>query len=85
MAADNEVSDPQAQPDANKAKSSSNLVGEQKKAFDYAIDNLIEKTEQGGSGGLPGGIPNDNRGRSLNNAPNSELGERKDDRSLLGM
>jgi len=88
MAADNEVSDPQAQPDANKAKSNSNLVGEQKKAFDYAIDNLLEKTDQGnsgGAGGLPGGIPSDNQGRSLTDAPSSELGELKDQGSLLGM
>ena len=84
-AQDNLPRAPAAGPNADKAKSSSELVGEQKKAFDYAIDNLIEKTEQGGSGGLPGGIPNDNRGRSFNNAPNSELGELKDDRSLLGM
>ena len=98
MAADNQVSAPQAQPDANKAKSSSNLVGEQKKAFDYAIDNLLEKTDQGnsgGAGGLPGGIPNggipnggipnDNQGKSLTDAPGSELGELKDQGSLLGM
>jgi hypothetical protein len=77
--------DPVAGPNADKAKSSSELVGEQKKAFDYAIDNLIEKTEQGGSGGLPGGVPNNNDRKSLNDAPKSELGELKDDRSLLGM
>jgi hypothetical protein len=93
MAADDQVSAPQAQPDANKAKSNSNLVGEQKKAFDYAIDNLLEKTDQGnsgGAGGIPGGIPNvgipnDNQGKSLTDAPGSELGELKDQGSLLGM
>lgn len=76
---------PGAGPNADKAKSSSELVGEQKKAFDYAIDNLIEKTEQGGSGGLPGGVPNNNEGKSLNDAPKSELGDLKDAGSLLGM
>jgi hypothetical protein len=76
---------PGAGPNADKAKSSSELVGAQKKAFDYAIDNLIEKTEQGGSGGPSGGVPNNNDGKSLSDAPNSELGELKDAGSLLGM